>query len=153
MIASVTFEKTTYNDLPYKFEAGTPDIAGAIGLGAALRYVQGVGIERIAAHEHALVEEASRKLAAVAGVTLVGTARAKAGVVSFNVEGVHPHDVGTLLDQEGVAIRTGHHCAQPLMRRFGLPATCRASFAMYNTGAEIDQLVRGLAKVKEVMGA
>jgi cysteine desulfurase/selenocysteine lyase len=150
MISSVTFEKTTYNKLPYKFEAGTPDIAGVIGLGAALSYVNGLGIENIAAHEHELLTYATEKISAVPGVSLIGTAKERAGVVSFVVEGVHPHDVGTILDQEGIAIRTGHHCSQPVMERFGIPATARASFAVYNTFGEIDTLVRGIGKVREV---
>jgi cysteine desulfurase/selenocysteine lyase len=150
MISSVTFEKTTYNKLPYKFEAGTPDIAGVIGLGAALNYVNGLGIENIAAHEHELLTYATEKISAVPGVSLIGTAKERAGVVSFVVEGVHPHDVGTILDQEGIAIRTGHHCSQPVMERFGIPATARASFAVYNTFGEIDALVRGIGKVREV---
>jgi cysteine desulfurase/selenocysteine lyase len=150
MISSVTFEKTTYNKLPYKFEAGTPDIAGVIGLGAALSYVNGLGIENIGAHEHELLTCATEKISAVPGVSLIGTAKERAGVVSFLVEGVHPHDVGTILDQEGIAIRTGHHCSQPVMERFGIPATARASFAVYNTFGEVDALVRGIGKVREV---
>jgi cysteine desulfurase/selenocysteine lyase len=146
----VTFEKTTYNKLPYKFEAGTPDIAGVIGLGVALAYVNALGIENIAAHEHELLVYATEKLTAIPGVRLIGTAEEKAGVLSFVIEGVHPHDVGTILDQEGIAIRTGHHCSQPVMERFGIPATARASFAVYNTFAEIDALVRGIGKVREV---
>ncbi|HEY6444589.1 MAG TPA: cysteine desulfurase [Candidatus Acidoferrales bacterium] len=150
MISSVTFEKTTYNKLPYKFEAGTPDIAGVIGLGAALNYVNGLGIENIAAHEHELLAYATEKISALPGVSLIGTAKERAGVISFVVEGVHPHDVGTILDQGGIAIRTGHHCSQPVMERFGIPATARASFAVYNTFEEIDALVRGIGKVREV---
>jgi cysteine desulfurase / selenocysteine lyase len=150
MISSVTFDKTTYNKLPYKFEAGTPDIAGAIGLGAALKYVNGLGMGRIGAHEHDLLEYATQALSAVPGLRLIGTARDKAAVVSFVIEGVHPHDIGTILDQQGIAIRTGHHCSQPIMDRFGIPATARASFAAYNTRAEIDALVDGIKKVKEV---
>ncbi|HXU20771.1 MAG TPA: cysteine desulfurase [Verrucomicrobiae bacterium] len=150
MISSVTFEKTTYNKLPHKFEAGTPDIAGVIGLGAALSYVNGLGIENIAAHEHELLAYATEKVSAIPGVSLIGTAKERAGVISFVVEGVHPHDVGTILDQEGIAIRTGHHCSQPVMERFGIPATARASFAVYNTFEEIDALVRGIGKVREV---
>jgi cysteine desulfurase/selenocysteine lyase len=152
MIKSVSFEKTTYNDLPYKFEAGTPDIAGAIGLGAALDYLDGVGLDRVAAYEHELLVHATRVLSALPGVKLLGTAREKAAVVSFLVDGVHPHDVGTILDQEGVAVRTGHHCAMPVMTRFGVPATTRASFALYNTHEEIDALVAALSKVREVFG-
>ncbi len=150
MISSVTFDKTTYNKLPYKFEAGTPDIAGVIGLGAALRYVTGLGIENIGAHEHDLLEYATAKLSAIPGVRLIGTAKEKAAVVSFVMEGIHPHDIGTILDQQGIAIRTGHHCSQPIMDRFGIPATARASFAVYNTRGEIDVLAQGIQKVKEV---
>jgi cysteine desulfurase/selenocysteine lyase len=150
MISSVTFEKTTYNKLPHKFEAGTPDIAGVIGLGVALNYVSGLGIENIAAHEHELLAYATEKVSAIPRVSLIGTAKERAGVISFVVEGVHPHDVGTILDQEGIAIRTGHHCSQPVMERFGIPATARASFAVYNTFEEIDALVRGIGKVREV---
>jgi cysteine desulfurase/selenocysteine lyase len=150
MILSVTFDKTTYNRIPHKFEAGTPDIAGAIGLGAALEYVRAIGHEAIAAHEHDLLERASEAVAAVPGARLVGTAPGKASVVSFVLEGVHAHDIGTILDQEGIAIRAGHHCAQPLMHRFGLTATARASFALYNTREEVDALARALRKVAEV---
>ena len=148
MISSVTFEKTTYNKLPYKFEAGTPDIAGVIGLGAALTYVNGLGIENIGAHEHDLLVYATEAISAIPGVRLIGTAKEKAGVLSFVIEGVHPHDIGTILDQEGIAIRTGHHCSQPVMERFGIPATARASFAVYNTREEVDALVRGIGKVE-----
>jgi cysteine desulfurase / selenocysteine lyase len=150
MIASVTFEKSTYNKIPYKFEAGTPDIAGAIGLGAALRYVNELGIERIGAHEHDLLEYATDAVSQISGLRIVGSASEKAGVLSFIFENVHPHDIGTILDQEGIAIRTGHHCSQPVMRRFNIPATARASFALYNTREEIDVLVRGIEKVREV---
>jgi cysteine desulfurase/selenocysteine lyase len=150
MIRSVTFEKTTYNALPYKFEAGTPNIAGGIAFGAALDYVTAIGLERIAAHEHDLLEYATDRLSAIEGLRIVGTAREKAGVLSFVLEGVHPHDIGTVLDREGVAIRTGHHCAQPVMDRYGLPATARASFGLYNTRADVDALVAGLHKVLEV---
>ncbi|HTF32717.1 MAG TPA: cysteine desulfurase [Myxococcota bacterium] len=150
MIASVTFEKTTYNVLPYKFEAGTPHIEGAIGLGVAIEYVQSVGIDSIAAYETELLAYGTRALEGVRRVRLIGTARQKASVLSFVMEGVHPHDVGTILDQEGIAIRTGHHCAQPVMDRFGVPATARASLAFYNTRDEIDALVAGLGKVAEV---
>jgi cysteine desulfurase/selenocysteine lyase len=146
----VTFEKTTYNELPYKFEAGTPNIAGVIGLGAALDWVRGLGHEAIAAHEHDLLEYGTRKLLEVPGVRLIGTAREKAAVLSFVLEGVHPHDIGTVLDYEGIAVRTGHHCAQPVMDRYGVPATARASLAVYNTREEIDVLVRALHKVREV---
>jgi cysteine desulfurase/selenocysteine lyase len=150
MINSVTFEKTTYNALPYKFEAGTPHIAGAIGLGAALDYLDGLGLDAVAAHEDELLAYATEALALVPGVRLIGTAREKAGVISFILEGVHAHDVGTILDQEGVAIRTGHHCAQPVMDRFGVPATARASLALYNTRDDVDALAAGLHKVKEM---
>jgi len=150
MISSVRFEKTTYNKLPYKFEAGTPDIAGAIGLHAALQYVNELGMDNIAAHEDALLAYATKTVGAIPGVSLIGTADQKAGVLSFVVNGVHPHDIGTILDQEGIAIRTGHHCAQPIMERFGIPATARASFGLYNTKAEIDALVAGIQKVREV---
>jgi cysteine desulfurase / selenocysteine lyase len=150
MIRSVTFEKTTYNDLPYKFEAGTPAIANAIGLGAALDYVEGLGYEELGAYEHELLEYATRQVEQIPGVRIIGTAREKAGVLSFVIEGVHPHDAGTLLDQEGIAVRTGHHCAQPVMERFGIPATTRASFAFYNTREEADALARGIRKVREM---
>jgi cysteine desulfurase/selenocysteine lyase len=150
MILSVTFEKTTYNELPYKFEAGTPNIAGVIGLGAALGWVEGIGHEAIAAHEADLLEYGTRRLLEVPGVRLIGTAREKAGVLSFVLEGVHPHDIGTVLDYEGIAVRTGHHCAQPVMERYGVPATARASLAVYNTRPEIDVLVGALGKVREV---
>src|SRR5581483_2314262 len=150
MISSVTFEKTTYNVLPYKFEAGTPDIAGVIGLGAAVDYVNEIGIGNISAHEHDLVVYGTQALESIPGVRIIGTARETAGVLSFVIEGVHPHDVGTVLDQEGSAVRTGHHCAQPVMDRFCIPATTRASFALYNTRAEIDRLVEGIGKVKEI---
>ena len=150
MISSVTFEKTTYNKVPYKFEAGTPDISGAIGLGAALEYVDGLGIENIAAHEDELLSYATAAVSQIPGVQLIGTACRKAGVLSFVMEGVHPHDIGTILDQNGIAIRTGHHCAQPIMDRFGIPATARASFGLYNTRQEIDALVSGIQSVREV---
>ena len=150
MILSVTFEKTTYNALPYKFEAGTPDIAGVIGMGEALNYVNALGIERIAAHEQELLVYAASRLQEIDGLRLIGTARHKAAVISFVLEGVHPHDIGTILDQEGIAVRTGHHCAQPLMMRFNVPATGRASFGLYNTKEEADRLIDGLRKVIEV---
>jgi len=150
MISSVTFEKTTYNVLPYKFEAGTPDIAGAIGLGAAIDYLNKIGIENAAAYEHDLLEYATAAVTRVPDIKLIGTAREKASVLSFVMQGVHPHDLGTILDQEGIAIRTGHHCAQPLMDRFNVPATARASLAFYNTREEIDALVAGLHRVREV---
>jgi cysteine desulfurase/selenocysteine lyase len=150
MIRSVTFEKTLYNTLPHKFEAGTPNIAGTVGLGAALEYVSALGLDAVAAHEHDLLAYGAEALAGVPGLRLIGTARRRAGVLSFVLEGVHPHDVGTVLDQEGVAIRTGHHCCQPVMDRYGVPATARASVAAYNTRDEIDALVRGLHRVREV---
>ena len=150
MIRSVTFEKTLYNDLPYKFEAGTPNIGGAIGLGAAIDYVDRLGIDNIAAHEHDLLTYATESLLAIEGVHIIGTAAEKAAVISFVIDGIHPHDIGTILDREGIAVRTGHHCAQPVMQRFHIPATARASFALYNTREEIDALVKGIYKVKEV---
>ena len=150
MISSVTFERTTYNELPHKFEAGTPHIAGAIGLGAAVDFIADVGFGAIAAHERELLEYATTALSGVPGLRLIGTAREKASILSFVLEGVHPHDVGTVVDTEGVAIRTGHHCTQPVMDRFGVPATARASLAMYNTTDEVDHLVMALAKVREV---
>jgi cysteine desulfurase/selenocysteine lyase len=152
MILSVTFEKTTYNQIPHKFEAGTPNVAGAIGLGAALDYVAEVGLARIAAHEDALLAHATRTLAGLPRVRLIGTAADKASVVSFVVEGIHPHDIGTILDGEGIALRTGHHCTQPVMEHFRVPATVRASLAMYNTHEEIDALAAGLRKVIQVLG-
>jgi len=150
MIRTVTFEKTTYNDLPYKFEAGTPNIAGGIGLGASIDYVNHIGLDKIAAYEHELLIYGTEKLSAIPGLRLIGTAREKAAVLSFVMEGIHPHDIGTVLDLEGIAVRTGHHCAQPVMDFFHVPATTRASLAFYNTVAEIDALAAGLAKVKEV---
>jgi len=152
MILAVSFEKTVYNGLPYKFEAGTPDIAGAIGLGAAIDYLESLGMERIAAAEHALLVYANERLATVPGLRFVGTAPEKAAVVSFTIDKVHPHDLGTILDHEGVAIRTGHHCAMPVMEFYGLPATARASFAFYNTRAEIDRLVEALHTAREMLG-
>jgi cysteine desulfurase/selenocysteine lyase len=150
MILSVAIERSTYNELPWKFEAGTPNISGAIGLGAALDYVAMLGLERIAAHEQGLLAEATMRLRGVPGLTLVGTAADKCGVVSFTLAGIHPHDVGTILDREGVAIRSGHHCAMPVMTWYGIPATVRASFGCYNTRADIDRLLAGLDKVREV---
>ena len=150
MIRSVTFGKTEYNELPYKFEAGTPNIAGAIGLGAALDYVSAIGLDAIAAHEQDLLDYATAQVAGIKGLKIIGTARHKASILSFTLEGVHPHDVGTILDHEGVAIRAGHHCAMPLMQRFGIPGTARASFSLYNTRAEVDALVAGLHKVQEM---
>jgi cysteine desulfurase/selenocysteine lyase len=147
MISSVTFEKSTWNVLPYKFEAGTPNIAGAIGLGTAVDYLSAIGIDRVTAHEEDLLAYATRTVSAIPGLTIIGTAPEKIGVLSFVLEGVHPHDVGTVLDQEGIAIRTGHHCAQPVMEFFGIPATARASLALYNTREEIDALAEGIRKV------
>ncbi|MEQ1674522.1 MAG: cysteine desulfurase, partial [Candidatus Nitrotoga sp.] len=150
MILSVTFGKTTYNTIPYKFEAGTPPIAAAIGLGAALDYLSAIGMENISAHEHALLQYATEQVSQIPGVHIVGTARDKASVLSFVMEHIHPHDVGTLLNQEGIAVRTGHHCAQPVMQRMGIPATSRASFAFYNTRAEVDALVAGIRMVQKI---
>ena len=150
MIRSVTFERTLYNTLPHKFEAGTPDIAGVVALGAAIEYLSAVGLDAIGTHEHQLVEYGTGVLSQVPGVHLVGTARDKAGILSFVVDGVHPHDVGTIVDREGIAIRTGHHCCQPLMHRLGIAATARASMALYNTREEIDALAAALHKVHGV---
>lgn len=152
MIASVTFDKTVYNRLPYKFEAGTPNIADTIGLGAAFEYLNGLGMEQIERHEAEVLEYATKSVEAIPGVRVVGTAREKAGVLSFVMEDIHPHDIGTILDSEGIAVRTGHHCAQPVMQRFGIPATARASFGLYNTREEVDALVKGIRKVQEVLG-
>jgi cysteine desulfurase / selenocysteine lyase len=152
MISSVTFEKTIYNKVPHKFEAGTPDMSGAVGLRAAIEYLNHIGMKNIASYEHELLTYATETVSNLPGVRLVGTAREKAGVLSFVMEDIHPHDIGTILDQEGIAIRTGHHCAQPVMERFGVDATARASFALYNTKDEIDLLVRGIQKVREVFG-
>ena len=150
MILSVSFEKTIYNTIPYKFEAGTPPIAAAIGLGAALDYLSAVGMDAIAAHEQALLHYATRQMNDLPGLRLIGTAQHKAAVLSFTLQGVHPHDVGTLLNQEGIAVRTGHHCAQPVMTRFKVPATTRASFAFYNSMAEVDALIQGIRNVQKV---
>jgi cysteine desulfurase/selenocysteine lyase len=152
MIRTVTLEKSTWNDLPYKFEAGTPHIAGAVALDAAIKYVLGVGYDAIAAHEAALLEEATSALEAIPGVRIVGTAKRKASVLSFVMDGIHPHDIGTVVDREGVAIRTGHHCAQPVMDRLGIPATARASFAMYNTHDEVQALASAVRRVKSLLG-
>ena len=152
MISSVTFEKTTYNKIPYKFEAGTPNIAGVIGLGSAIDYLSSIRLDAASAHENELLEYATNAISEISGIRLLGTAREKSAIVSFVLNGVHPHDVGTILDQEGIAIRTGHHCAQPVMDRFGVPATVRASLALYNTREDIDALVAGLRKVSEVFG-
>ena len=150
MILSVSFEKTIYNTIPYKFEAGTPPIAAAIGLGAALDYLRSVGMDTISAHEQALLHYATRQMNDMPGLRLIGTAQHKAAVLSFTLQGVHPHDVGTLLNQEGIAVRTGHHCAQPVMTRFKVPATTRASFAFYNSMAEVDALIRCIRNVQKV---
>jgi len=150
MILSVSFEKTTYNALPYKFEAGTPNISGVIGLATALDYVSSLGLQNIAAHEQDLLQYATSRLSEIDGLRIIGTAAEKASVISFTLEGVHPHDIGTILDQEGIAVRTGHHCAQPLMMRFNVPATGRASFGLYNSRQEADALIAGLHKVVEV---
>ncbi|NQW22624.1 MAG: cysteine desulfurase [SAR202 cluster bacterium] len=150
MIKSVTFEKTIYNDLPYKFEAGTPDIAGAIALGAAVDYVSNLGFDQITAHEEELLRYGTEALSSIAGVKLIGTAAHKAGILSFVMDKAHPHDIGTILDEQGIAIRTGHHCAQPVMQRFQIPATARASLAFYNTKEDIDALVKGIDRVLEV---
>jgi cysteine desulfurase/selenocysteine lyase len=152
MIRSVSFDKTEYSDPPQRFEAGTPHIAGVIGLGAAIEYVDSIGLDRIAAHEHELLLYATERMAAVPGLRIIGTAAEKASVVSFVMSQAHPHDIGTILDQDGIAIRAGHHCAQPLMQRFGVPATARASFAVYNTQEEVDALVRSLEKVVRLFG-
>lgn len=150
MILSVTFEKTTYNTIPFKFEAGTPPIMAAIVLGAAIDYLQNIGMDKIAAHEHALLEYATTQINDMPGVRIIGTAKNKASVISFAIDGVHPHDIGSILNQEGVAVRTGHHCAQPVMQRYRVPATSRASFAFYNTMAEVDALIAGIRTVQKV---
>ena len=152
MISLVTFEKTHYNIIPYKFEAGTPHIAGVIGLGAAIDYVSGIGLDAVAAYEGEVLAYATAQLLTIKGLRIIGRAKEKASVLSFVLEGVHPHDIGTVLDREGVAIRAGHHCAMPVMQRFGVPATARASFAFYNTGEEVDVLVRAVRKVLKVFG-
>jgi cysteine desulfurase / selenocysteine lyase len=150
MILSVTFEKTTYNTIPHRFEAGTPPIAAAIGLGAAVEYLSAIGMEAIAGHEHELLAYATAQVSRMKGVRIIGTAARKASVLSFALDGVHPHDVGTLLNDEGIAVRTGHHCAQPVMQRFHVPATSRASFALYNTLGEVDALIAGIRTVQKV---
>lgn len=152
MIKSVTFEKTIYNDLPYKFEAGTPSIASGVGLGAAIDYLRQMDFRSVTAYEADLLNYATTRLAAIPRVKIIGTAAAKASVLSFTIDGIHPHDIGTILDLEGVAIRTGHHCAQPVMLRYGIPATARASFAFYNTKDEVDIFIKGVEKVIEVLG-
>jgi cysteine desulfurase/selenocysteine lyase len=150
MILTVRFDKTTYNALPHKFEAGTPNIAGTVGLGAAIDYLERVGLEAIGAYEHELLEHATQALQAVPGVRLIGTARHKSALVAFTLDGVHAHDLGTILDAEGIAIRTGHHCAMPVMEFYGVPATARASFAFYNTHEEIERLAAGVRRAHEV---
>ena len=152
MILSVTWEKTTFIGPPGKFEAGTPPIAQAIGLGAAIDYVRGLGLDRIAAHGHELLAYATGRVKRIPGLRIIGEARQKASVLSFVLEGVHPHDVGTILDHEGIVVRAGHHCAQPVMKRFGIPATTRASFACFNGPDDVDALVEGILKVKEIFG-
>ncbi len=152
MILSVSFESSTFNALPFKFEAGTPNISGAVGLAAAIRFLESLGIERVRAHEHRLLELATARLSGIRGLTIIGTAAAKAAVISFVIDGIHPHDLGTILDTEGVAIRTGHHCAMPVMEFFGVPATARASFGCYSTEADVDRLVVALGKAREVFG-
>ena len=152
MIATVSFEKTTYREPPARFEAGTPNIAGVIGFGAALDWLAKQDLAALRAAEAALTDRCAARLAELPGIRLIGTPEHRAGAVSFVMEGVHPHDIGTILDREGVAVRTGHHCTQPLMQRFQVPATARASFAIYNTRDDLDALLRGLARVREVMG-
>jgi cysteine desulfurase/selenocysteine lyase len=152
MISLVTFEKTHYKVLPYKFEAGTPNIAGSIGLGAAIDYLSGIGLEPVAAYEQELMAYATEAISGIKGLRIIGTAKEKASVLSFVLDGVHAHDIGTILDQEGIAIRAGHHCAMPVMQRFGVPATARASFAFYNTKEEVDSLVGAIHKVIELFG-
>ena len=152
MILSVGIDSSTYNELPWKFEAGTPNISGAVGLGAALEYLDSLGREAVAAHEHALLELATERLSALPRLRLIGSASAKAAVLSFTMDGVHPHDIGTILDSEGIAIRTGHHCAMPIMEAFGLAATARASFGCYNSAEDVERLVEGLKKVRKLFG-
>ena len=152
MILTVSFEKTTYNELPYKFEAGTPNISGAVGLAAAMDYIEGLGIEAIEAHEHKLLQLATAELERIPGIEIIGTAAHKTSALSFTLKGVHPHDLGTILDTEGVAVRTGHHCAQPVMTFFGIPATARASFGVYNTERDVAAFIAALQKVREVFG-
>jgi len=150
MISSVTFEKTTYNRLPYKFEAGTPNIAGVVGLGAAIDYLKDLGVDAVAEHEDRLLGYGTNRLLEIPGLSIVGQARRKTSVLSFVHEAIHPHDIGTILDQEGIAIRTGHHCAQPVMEFFGVPATARASLAIFNDKEDLDALAKGIRKVIEV---
>lgn len=152
MILTVSFEKSTFNELPFKFEAGTPNISGAIGLAAAMDYVEGLGLDAIAAHEQQLLQLATAQVSALPDIELIGTAAHKASILSFTMKGVHPHDLGTILDAEGVAIRTGHHCAMPVMSFFGVPATARASFGCYNTQGDVARLVAALVKAREVFG-
>ncbi|MEO1256853.1 MAG: aminotransferase class V-fold PLP-dependent enzyme, partial [Bacteroidota bacterium] len=151
MIATVSFEKTTYNELPYKFEAGTPNIAGSVALGVALDFVKEIGQENIAAHEAELLAYATEKLSKIEGLRIIGNAKNKASVVSFLVDGVHPYDLGTILDKQGIAVRTGHHCTQPLMDRFSIPGTVRASFGVYNTKEEVDKLVAGVERAVRIL--
>jgi cysteine desulfurase/selenocysteine lyase len=150
MILTVGIEQSTWNELPFKFEAGTPNISGAIGLGAALDYVRGIGLSAIAAHEHRLATRAEQELAAIPGLRIIGTAPGKAAVISFVLDGIHPHDIGTILDAEGVAVRTGHHCAMPVMDFYGLPATARASFGCYNNDDDVSRLVAAVSRCREV---
>jgi cysteine desulfurase/selenocysteine lyase len=150
MILSVSFDETIYKEPPYRFEAGTPDIAGAVGLGAAIDYLEAQDLDAVAAYERELLAYADEALRSVPGLRLIGTAERKASAISFVMDGVHPHDIGTILDREGIALRTGHHCAQPVMQRFGIPATARASFALYNTRADVDALASALREVREV---
>ena len=150
MIDRVTFEKTTYAELPFKFEAGTPHISGIIALGSAIDYLNGIGFDAIAEHEHGLLEYATERLTEMNSIEIVGTAPEKAAILSFNIQDVHPHDVGTILDHDGIAVRTGHHCAQPVMDRFDVAATVRASFGLYNTKSEVDALVEGIKRVQEM---
>jgi len=152
MIRTVAFEQSTWNDVPYKFEAGTPDMAGAIGCAAAIAWLEGVGLDAVAAHEHAVLEYATQRMQAVPGLRLIGTAANKGGILSFVMDGPHPADIGSILDMEGIAIRTGHHCTMPLMQRFAIPGTARASLAAYNGNDDIDQLVTGLHKVNKLFG-
>ncbi|RMF65696.1 MAG: aminotransferase class V-fold PLP-dependent enzyme, partial [Bacteroidetes bacterium] len=152
MIETVSFEGTTFNEPPHKFEAGTPHIAGAVGLAAAIDYLEGLGYDAIARHERDLLAYATERLTALDGVRLIGTAPGKASVVSFLIDDIHPYDAGTILDRLGIAVRTGHHCTQPLMQRYGIPGTVRASFAFYNTREEIDRLVDGIRQVKKLFG-
>jgi cysteine desulfurase/selenocysteine lyase len=150
MILTVRFEGTTYNSLPYKFEAGTPNITGVVGLGAAVDYLEGIDFAAVVAHEHDLLAHATARVLELPGARVIGTAANKAGVLSFVLEGIHPHDLGTVVDREGVAIRTGHHCAMPVMERFHVPATARASFALYNNRTDVDRLIAGLQRALEI---